>query len=175
MKAVLGRETRDGTQTQMAPMLVQLPPGRMVPPPSSRSPHATYGGNASPIRQCRLGQALPGKRRLRMRWRSLPQQPKQHPLDPLPTFPPSPHVRGTALNPVGNPSSPGSMHATHDGGVQAAEKRAKTGRRQEATSTQEVTSHVPLPLLQEAELRCVTPGILHIPKCISSLLDSSSS
>lgn len=57
------------------------------------------GGNASPIRQCRLGQALPG-----------------------------------------------SMHATHDGGVQAAEKRAKTGRRQEATSTQEVTSHVPLPL-----------------------------
>lgn len=104
-------------------------------PTSPASPHATYGGDAAAVRQSRLGQALPGERNsLRMRWCSVPQRPRRsssrlaaHTLSiPL-------HPAAQPCNPLRNPSSPGSVHATHDGGGQAAKKRARIGTPQEAT------------------------------------------
>lgn len=104
---------------------------QMVPstPISPRSPHATYCGDAAAVGQGRLGQALPGERSsLEVSGRPCHSN-SGHPLDPLPTLPPFAHIPAAQpCNPLGNPSSPGSMHATHDGGGQAAKKRAKAAK-----------------------------------------------
>lgn len=50
------------------------------------------------------------------------------------------------------------MHATHDGGGQAAKKRARVETPQEATQhTGSDLTHVPVSCVQEAGLRCVGP------------------
>ena len=141
------------------------------------SPQATYGGHAAAVRQSRLGQALPGERKSRNNVvvvvASATINYNINPLNSLPTRPPFPLTpRPELCNPLRNPSSPGSVHATHDGGGQAAKKRARVGKPQEATqhTGSDLTYAHPF-RVQEAELRCVTPGVpwLHVPRCFSEL------
>ena len=53
------------------------------------------------------------------------------------------HPWAQPCNPLINPSSPGSVHATHDGGDVVAKRERGWESRRKPPSTQEVASHVP--------------------------------